>query len=356
MLPRSSLLLHFTTYLALAVLSLSAAEFWVSPDGADTNPGTRELPLASPAVALRKGRELRRLKDPSATDGVRLVLRGGEYPLVEPLRIFPEDSGTATSPTVFAAAPGEQPVLSGGVVIGGWQKLTNSTSGLPAEATSNVWVADLPVFNGRRLEFRQLWVDGRKAVRARTPGSGAMARLADWDRAKRTAWIPANLDLPAKLDGVEMVVLQMWEIAVLRLKTTRIEGERIGVTFHDPESRVEFEHPWPQPPIGSKQGNAPFFLANALEFLDEPGEWFADQSAGRIYYWPRDNEDLSHAHVVAPALETLVQVVGTLDRPVTHVTFTGIGFAHTTWLRPSLLGHVPLQAGFYLLDAYGLKP
>jgi hypothetical protein len=57
-----------------------------------------------------------------------------------------------------------------------------------------------------------------------------------------------------------------------------------------------------------------------------------------------------------PALETLVQVAGTVDRPVKHVAFEGISFAHTTWLRPSLSGHVPLQAGLFMIDAYGLKP
>jgi hypothetical protein len=206
------------------------------------------------------------------------------------------------------------------------------------------------------LEFRQLWVDGKKAVRARTPGEGAMTRLVAWDRPKREAWIPSTSGMPASVNGVELVLLQMWEIAVLRVKSHQIDGDRARVTFHDPESRVEFEHPWPQPVFSEKYGNSPFFLANALEFLDEPGEWFADTAAGRIYYWPRAGEDLARARVVVPALETVVQVAGTVDRPVTHVRFEGIGFAHTTWLRPSLAGHVPLQAGFYLVDAYGLKP
>jgi hypothetical protein len=162
--------------------------------------------------------------------------------------------------------------------------------------------------------------------------------------------------MPAKLDGIELVLLQMWEIAVLRVKSHRVEGDRACVTFHEPENRVEFEHPWPQPVFSEKYGNSPFFLTNALEFLDEPGEWFQDTAAGRVYYWPRAGEDPGKARVVVPALESVVQIAGSADRPVAHVRFEGIGFAHTTWLRPSLAGHVPLQAGFYLLDAYGLKP
>lgn len=335
---------------------LPAAEFWVAPDGSDANPGTRDLPLATPTKALRLGRELRRLNDPAVADGLRVILRDGYYLLHEPVLVRPEDSGTAGAPTVLAAAPGERPVLGGGVAVTGWTRLDAAPANLPVAACGQVWSAEIPSHNGRRVEFRQLWVDGRKAVRARTPGEGDMARLAAWDRPKREAWIPAALSMPAKPDGVELVLLQMWEIAVLRVKSHQIEGDRARVTFHEPESRVEFEHPWPQPVMSPERGNAPFFLTNALEFLDEPGEWFGDLAGGRVYYWPREGEDLTRARVIAPALETLVRIEGTPDRPVRHVAFEGIGFAHTTWLRPSLLGHVPLQAGFFLLDAYGLKP
>lgn len=336
--------------------SVSAAEFWVAPGGDDANPGTRERPLATATKALRLGRELRRLNDPAVAAGLRVILRDGYYELTEPLLVRPEDGGTPESPTVLAAAPGESPVLGGGVTVAGWTRAPDEVAGLPAAARGRVWSAPIPRHNGRSGEFRQLWVDGRKAVRARTPGEGDMARLVAWDRPKREAWIPATTLMPAKLDGVELVLLQMWEIAILRVKFHQVEGGRARVTFHEPESRVEFEHPWPQPVMSPERGNAPFFLTNALEFLDEPGEWFADRAAGRVYYWPRDGEDLAQARVIVPALETLVRIEGTPDRPVRHFTFEGIGFAHTTWLRPSLAGHVPLQAGFFLLDAYGLKP
>src|SRR5262245_18490271 len=92
-----------------------AAEFHVAPGGVDTNPGTADQPLATVAAALRKARDLRRLKDPSADTGVRITVRGGTYSLSSPLFIRPEDSGAESSPTTIAAAPGEHAVLSGGV-------------------------------------------------------------------------------------------------------------------------------------------------------------------------------------------------------------------------------------------------
>jgi hypothetical protein len=340
----------------LFITAAHGAEIWIAPDGSDAAPGTREQPLASPAAALRKARELRRLRDPSIEDGVRLVLRGGTYALTEPFFVRPEDSGTAQSPTVIAAAPGERPILTGGVAVHGWRPLEAPPAGLPAAARGKVRVADVPVFNGRPVEFRQLWVGGKKAVRARTPNGDAMERLVAWDRARRVAGIPLATPVPPRLAGVEMVILQAWEIAVVRLASRTVAGDRAELTFHEPESRIEFEHPWPQPVIGGNTGSAPFYLVNAIEFLDAPGEWFEDLAAGRVYYWPRDGEDLARDAVIVPALETVLRVAGTLDRPVTDVAFEGLTFAHTAWLRPSLLGHVPLQAGFFLLDAYGLRP
>lgn len=333
-----------------------AAEFWVAPDGSDASPGTREQPLASVAMALRKGRELKRLKDPAAADGVRVLLRGGTHTLAEPIWLRPEDSGTETAPTVIAAAPGERPVLSGGVTLTGWRRLKEKVDGLPEAARGHVWVAEAPRFNGRGLEFRQLWVSNRKAIRAREPDGDEMARLVAWDRAKEEAQIPAALLAGLGVSStVEMLILQQWEVAMLRLKAWQLEGDCARVTFHAPESRVQFEHPWPQP-IMTTGNEAPFFLTSAIEFLDQPGEWFQALPGGRVYYWPREGEDLSSGPAVVPALETLVRVEGTVDRPVAHLQFKGIEFQHAAWMRPSLAGHVPLQAGMYLIEAYKLTP
>ena len=93
------------------------AELWLAPDGADTNPGTREKPLATLATAQRQARELRRTKNPAAQTGLHIVLRGGTYRLDHPLLLRAEDSGTETSPTLIEAAPGEHAVLSGGVPV-----------------------------------------------------------------------------------------------------------------------------------------------------------------------------------------------------------------------------------------------
>ncbi|MGN6368947.1 MAG: right-handed parallel beta-helix repeat-containing protein [Phycisphaerae bacterium] len=331
------------------------AEIWVSPGGDDAGDGTEGRPLLTVGEALRRERSLRRTRDARAAAGVRIVLRGGTYPLVTPLSVTPYDGGKAESPTVIEGASGERAVISGGVVLGGWQK-AGRVEGLPAAAEGRVWVSDGPVFCGNPLRFRQLWVNGKKAVRARTPNGDTCARLVSWDRKEKEAGIPAEVAAgvhdPA---GVEMILQQQWEIAVLRLKSVRVEGEEGLVRFQEPESALEFEHPWPQPILPPKGGGA-FFLANAVEFLDSPGEWWQDSHSGRVYYWPREGEEMGTAEVVAPAVEKLMTVAGTVDQPVTNVTFRNLSFAYSTWMRPSEQGDVPIQAGMPMTESYKIKP
>ena len=333
-----------------------AADFWVAPGGNAHADGSRENPFATPAAALHKIRDHRRLGEIPTGEPVQIILRDGIYALPRPLVFQPGDAGAENAPLLITAAPGAHPVWSGGVTIGGWKNLTKKIPGLPATTSGKVWVADAPKMGGRTLEFRQLWVNDTKTIRAREPNGENLARLVAWDKTNQIATIPAAVLAGIREPGrLEMIIDQVWEIAVLRVKTLRIEDTNALVTFQSPESQIEFQHPWP-PVLVTTNYHAPFFLANAIQFLDSPGEWFEDVRAGKIYYWPRTGEDMTQAKCYAPATETLVQIKGTLDQPAANIQFKGITFAHTTWLRPAEQGHVPLQAGMFMLDAKKLSP
>ena len=133
-------------------------------------------------------------------------------------------------------------------------------------------------------------------------------------------------------------------------------GDSTKLFFHQPESKIQNEHPWPAPWLSKETGNSAFYLTNAIQFLDEPGEWFFDVAQQKIYYWPRSNENLATAKVVAPFTETIVSIEGTAERRIKHVTINGISFQHTGWIRPTLQGHVPHQIGLYMTEAYKLRP
>jgi hypothetical protein len=294
---------------------------------------------------MREAREYRRLLKAGEDEPIRILMAEGIYPLYEPVFIRPEDSGTESSPTVIEAIEGEDVTLSGGIRIEGWKK------------QGKYWVADAPSFNGNRFLFRQLWINGNKAVRARNVSDfKQMDRIRSVDRVNEILWIPASaVKGLTQSENLELVIHQMWAIANLRVKSITVRGDSAGIRFHNPEARIQFEHPWPQPMV--KEGlKSAFYLTNAIELLDEPGEWYHDTKTDKLYYMPRPGEDLPTAEAIVPALESLVEIIGTPDRPVEHLCFKNIRFNYTTWIRPSQMGHVPLQAGIYLLDAYKLRP
>jgi hypothetical protein len=344
-----------------------AYEIWVSPDGSDRNTGTKIQPMETLAMSLRKAREMRRLSDPRIEDGIEIILKGGTYSLYEPVYIRTEDSGTESSPTTIRAAEGEKAVVSGGLKVGNWVEEKGHIERLPTEAQGKLWSTDIPSVWGNELNFREMWVNGKKTVRASTLHDGELNRILKSDSIHEEMWIPIpEIDLENAVQ-LEFIILQWWTIANLRIKSYDIIDDRVRLTFHQPESRVEFEHPWPMPVDDSADiyaaddqypfcGNSPFFFANSIELLNQPGEWCRDPLSGKLYYWPQEAENMETAEVVIPVLETILHIEGSLDNPVRNITLKDLHFEHSSWTRPSYSGFVPVQDGMYMIDAYKLRP
>ncbi len=310
----------FAIFCTLFALSTQAADILITPDSSLT-------------MAVRQAREMRRLG--KATE-VTIRLSAGTYQLYEPLRLRPEDSGL----TIV----GDKAIISGGMQITHWKK------------QGKLLVADVPDFNGRPIDFRQLWVNGQKAVRARdVQDFEQMARIMTYDKKNQILWVPKkSVEKIMKAPYAEMVLHEMWCVSNLRIKSLTPQGDSVAVRFHNPEGPIQFQHPWPSPMTPNTGHPSPFYLTNAKELLDTPGEWFHDIRTHKLYYMPREGEQVQEA--IVPVLETLVECIGSAERPVRHINIQGVSFQHTGWLRPSLQGHVPLQAGMYLLEAYKLRP
>ncbi|RGX06349.1 right-handed parallel beta-helix repeat-containing protein [Bacteroides ovatus] len=338
--------------------SLFAGEIYVSLQGNDKNPGTKEAPFYTLNRAIKQAREWRRLNRPEVAGGIYIRLEEGVYAQRNSLFLRPEDSGTPDSPTVICAVDGAHPVISGGVAVTGWKRGCNHPA-IPEKLKQKIWSAEAPLIGNRRVETRQMWVNGHKVQRAAQFPDGGLEQMIDFNPEEQTITIPVSQNVnPKRLQNagqLEMIVHQRWAIAILRVKSIDAKDGQAVVRFHEPESHLEFAHPWPQPVIGGEKGNSSFCLTNALELLDQPGEWFQEYPSGTIYYYPQAGENMETAEVIIPALETLVTIDGTLSRPVKHIQFNGITFAHTSWMRPSFQGHVTLQGGFPLLDAYKLQ-
>jgi len=144
----------------MVALSARGDTLYVSTEGRAAWSGGLDAPNAQgsdgplPSIAAARDR-IRTLRTSGAKGPMTILVRGGTYRLDEPIVLTPEDSGTPAGPLTIAGYPGELPVLSGGQPITGWTR-----------GEGRVWSAPTTA------SFRQLFVDGRRAQRARLPRMG----------------------------------------------------------------------------------------------------------------------------------------------------------------------------------------
>jgi len=313
--------------------------FYVSPGGDDRWSGTLPSPSSTrtdgPFATLRRARDaVRELKTKmGALEGPVIVfLRGGTYFLREPLVLTAEDSGTASCPIVYSAYPGEEPTVSGGISISGWREV---------ELNGRVvWEAEIPEVRERGLLFRELWLNGARLVRARYPNEGYLSLVESPDVNEGTPWNEGQRrfrfhegDLKAwpGMGTAEAVVMNRWVES--RLPVAGVDERSCTITFK--KSSVFRLDP----------GDL-YYIENALEFLDSPGEWYLDPSTGLLYYAPKHQESMETSEAIAPLLSQLLRLEGDPNSGllVRHVVFRGITFAHTEWSLPPELSGFPQAA------------
>ena len=313
----------------------SGTQYFVSTFGDNTNPGTREAPFST----LQEALDVVKKTEDQLKGDVYIFLRGGTYPVTEPIIIDPGRDGGEDHRIIVRPYKNETPILSGGVPVSKWVYHENGIWKAPAEG----------------MNFRQLYVNNKRAVRSRQPNVGDYYRLKSYDLAGERIVLSSNLVARWNhFQEVEMVVQQTWAESYLRLKSYSLHGTVGGVDAYiilqDTEREILFPRPYPK-----KENNQVFHFENAYEFIDQPGEWYLDRSAGMLYYKPRANEDMESIQVVAPCTETLLQLQGTPDQAVRNVVFEGITFAHSSWTYPNEQGYLNMQGGQYNIRADSLN-
>ena len=319
----------------LAAATASAADFYVSPAGDNAHPGSQEQPFAT----LARARDaIRELKAQGPLPGpVRVHVADGTYTLREPFVLTPEDSGTEAAPVIYQAMPGARPIFSGGRKLSGWQPTDDG-----------LWKLHIPEVAAGEWYFEQLFVNGRRATRARmpnrfyyhiqdvrqTPPDAGTGQPAEQTLRMRTQDFHEALGgvSPAALRDVNLVVYHNWDI-------TRRFLDRL-----DPEQALLVTSGRGMKPWNPWRRNSHFHLENYFAALDAPGEWFLDRD-GTLYYKPLPGEDPEESVAVAPVAEKFLVLSGdaAAGTYVEHVTIRGLTFHHAQWLTPPE-GFEPAQA------------
>ncbi|MBB6049677.1 right-handed parallel beta-helix repeat-containing protein [Armatimonas rosea] len=268
---------------------MESATLYVSPKGDDANPGTKARPLASLHAALAKRPRW-------------IILRGGFYPLTEPLVL-----GKAHSGLELVAEKGEVPVLSGGVQVSGWKEVAPGRWQVRWES---------PV--------EQLYLGEERRYRPTLPKAGYYTVAADTAPGERgyqsLVYTPGDI-IPAwrNLTDIEVECYQIWTMARMRVKSV----DAAGHTLHFMGQTIGKE---PYQAIGKGKR---YRLVNVKEALDTPGEWYWDRDDKTLTYLSKPGENPNKRGVFVPRLTSLLTIDGATD-----ITLSGLTFAHSAWLCP----------------------
>ena len=258
--------------------------------------------IDGPVRSLGEARDAARaLRRNGAKGPITINIGAGTYLLPETLVLTPEDSDT-----IWQAAPGASPIISGGRVISGWTK-----------SDGPVWKAPAP-----GAKFRQLFISGRRATRARTPNFGFFRIDGASPQDKPIKLHFRGNDIKpewARDRDVEVIAYFAW--ADIRMPIVSVDAEaHVATLAGDPRP-------------SNKEADARYFIENAPDAFDAPGEWYLDKKAGVVMYRPMQGEDMLQEQVIAPALVQLVRLEGKPEAGqfVRNVVFRGLKFAHAEW-------------------------
>jgi len=295
-------------------------DFVIAPGGRADAAGTVAEPFGTFAQAQSAVRALRQAQ-PDRVEPIVVGLRGGRYVLEESVRFEPADSGTADSPVIYRAWPGEQPILHGGRRISDWRVDQRGW-----------WTAELPEVR-EGWWFRQLHVDGERRYRTRLPRHGYYT-IADRRRPTppdpagvlqgddRFAYWPGDLRRDwSNLDDVELMVVHLWNMS--RLAIAELDEAR-----HEARTR---SRSWSTKIHGNLARGHRYAVENVREALGEPGRWCLDRKASELVYVPLEGERPESVEVIAPRLEHLVEFAGEPGRGVEHLRFEGLTFEQSDW-------------------------
>ncbi len=296
------LLLGFTDDEWMARLNKPTSTIlYVATNGHDQWSGALPEPNAiktdGPFATLKQARDiLRKLKkNGKLPDGAIVYVRGGTYYLDETFTLGPEDSGTEDHPIRYLAYKDEKPILSGAREIKGFQPYKGK-----------ILQADLKGTALEKINFRQLFADGKRQILARYP----------------------NFD-PANPYGGGFIYVENTIENGSKRKFQYKEG-----TVHDwarPQEGEVFIFPGPNywnyiiPIAGIDKANRiitlasdtsftiypiqagdRYFIQNVFEELDAPGEWYLDRISRTLYFWPQ--QDITKIAVSAPVLKTVIEI------------------------------------------------
>ena len=305
-------------------------ELYVATNGKDTNDGSKNSPFASIPAALKKVSSLR-----SQMQGdIVINIASGVYTITEPIVLNANNGGINNYRVILRGDAKDKPILSGGVKVTGWSKVTGM---------DGVWSAPLDV-----VDTRTLYINDQMATRARSEYLYVGDKNYQTTSSKSDGIILTSRSFPkmTNLSDIELVFDSEWQCH--RYPVANIIYGYAGSKY---QIAIEMQQPyWNALYNTSKMApndpgyNKGFYIENAIELLDEPGEFYYNKAEKRIYYMPFAEENMTTAECYVGIYEYLLQITGTQSNMVSGVTLENLQFKYGAWLEVSEKGMLNNQA------------
>jgi hypothetical protein len=287
------------------VLLFSQTSFYVSENGNEANPGTKNRPFASIKRALTEARK---------TPGyVTIYLFGGTYYIEQPIVFTSADSRKENETLTLTNFENQNVNVSGGALLNlKWEPYRNG-----------IWRARAE----QDLIFDELFVNGQLSRMARYPNYDPSARIlggtaADavskerstgWKAPEggyvhalhRSEWGDFHYLISGKNDNGELILEGGWQ-----------NNRRMGM---HPKYR---------------------YVENIFEELDTANEWFYNKTTKYLYYFPPVGQDIETAKFETPQIAHLFEFRGSETNPVRNIIITGLTLTQT--LRTFMQNKEPL--------------
>ena len=285
----------------LASTSVSQArQYYVSPAGSDRHRGT----LGAPFATLAKARNTIRTERIAGTEPVTVYLLDGMYCLPETFRLEPRDSGSEEAPVVYRARNEGHAIISGATVVKGlcWRPHVRG-----------IMKAKIPDQLLDRCAFDEIAIRDEKLHMARFP----------------------NFTGQGNFDGVTQLAAVNQRAKKYDAPTSgylhALHGSRWGSVHYriigKDQNGLTLEGGWQQNRHRSiNQDNV--MVENVFEELDAPGEWFLDRDGKTLYIYPPEGFDLDQETLYVTNLKQLIELGGSEQSPVRHITIQGLQFRH----------------------------
>lgn len=336
-----------TLFLLFLSFSATAQKFYIAPSGNDLADGSRENPLATLHAACKMARDYRKLNRPAVP--VEIIALSGDYFMMQPLILTEEDSGTKDSPLLIRSEDGNEVTFSGAVSAPRFEKVNDK-----------LWRAFIPQVAWYNSYFEQLYVNGKRAVRARTPNSGfnKVKGVRETVLEQGTGRFPEFAIQKIRFDSSDAACfngLRREELNdALIVFYHNWDNTRKHITGFSADSSSVFidgEGMKPWNPINSKSR---WYAENFRQALDAPGEWFLERS-GYLFYVPEEGQEIENTTFSLPVLHDLVILKGNSagGRAVSNIQFENLGFGYSCYNTPPS-GNEPAQAAYNIEAAITL--